>query len=57
MLRWICRVTSKDEIVNECIREPKVALKKVEIKELCLRWFGHVNERPETALVGSILVS
>ncbi|KAF3645205.1 putative pre-mRNA-processing factor 6-like [Capsicum annuum] len=46
MLRWMCRFTRADRVRNEIIRE-KVGVVSVEdkIREVRLRWFGHVMRR------------
>nr|XP_033512275.1 uncharacterized protein LOC117276960 [Nicotiana tomentosiformis] len=46
MLRWICGHTRKDKIRNRVIRD-KVGVASVEdkLRELRLRWFGHVRRR------------
>lgn len=47
MLCWVSGHTSKDKIMNECIRE-KVGVASIEenMVELHLRWFRHVKRRP-----------
>ncbi|XP_070018806.1 uncharacterized protein [Nicotiana sylvestris] len=46
MLRWMCRHTRKDKIMNEVIMD-KVGVESVEdkLRESRLRWFGHVKRR------------
>ncbi|KAF3656602.1 putative armadillo repeat-containing kinesin-like protein 2-like isoform X1 [Capsicum annuum] len=46
MLRWMCGHTKKDRVRNEIIRE-KVGVASVEdkMREVRLRWFGHVMKR------------
>ncbi|PHT37180.1 hypothetical protein CQW23_24880 [Capsicum baccatum] len=46
MLRWMCGLTSGDRVRNETIRE-EVGVTPVEYKmrEVRLRWFGHVMRR------------
>ena len=52
MLRCRCGKTRKDKIRNECLEEYLgVASMGDNIKEIRLRWFGHVQRRPATALV------
>ncbi|PHU27172.1 hypothetical protein BC332_05504 [Capsicum chinense] len=52
MLRWMCGHTRKDRVRNEIIRE-KVGVASVEdkMREVRLRWFGHVMRRGSDALV------
>ncbi|KAF3622449.1 putative glycerol-3-phosphate dehydrogenase [NAD(+)]-like isoform X1 [Capsicum annuum] len=52
MLRWMCRLTRGDRVQNETIRE-KVGVTPVEnkMREVRLRWFGHVMRRGMGALV------
>ena len=49
-LRWMCDYTRKDRIRNEVIRE-KIGVAPIEEKmtENWLRWFGHVQRRPQEA--------
>ncbi|KAF3667898.1 hypothetical protein FXO38_08345 [Capsicum annuum] len=46
MLRWMCGFTRADRVTNEIIRE-KVGVVSVEdkMREVRLRWFGHVMRR------------
>ncbi|KAG5569172.1 hypothetical protein H5410_058938 [Solanum commersonii] len=46
MLRWMCGHTRSDRIRNEVIRE-KVGVASVvdKLREVRLRWFGHVKRR------------
>ncbi|XP_047267018.1 uncharacterized protein LOC107853402 [Capsicum annuum] len=52
MLRWMCGVTRADRVRNEIIRE-KVGVASVEdkMREVRLRWFGHVMRRGTNAPV------
>ena len=52
MLRWMCGHTRKDRVRNEIIRE-KVEVASVEnkMREVRLRWFGHVMRRSSNAPV------
>ncbi|WMV40109.1 hypothetical protein MTR67_033494 [Solanum verrucosum] len=52
MLRWMCGHTRSDKIRNEVIRE-KVGVASVvdKLREVRLRWFGHVKRRCEDAPV------
>ncbi|KAF3651248.1 Phosphoribosylaminoimidazole carboxylase, chloroplastic [Capsicum annuum] len=52
MLRWMCGFTRADRVRNEIIRE-KVGVVSVEdkIREVRLRWFGHVMRRGTDASV------
>jgi hypothetical protein len=52
MLRWIGRVTRKDEIKNEYVRGSIDVVSIVnKMRENRLRWFGHVMRREETNTV------
>ncbi|KAF3648246.1 putative 3'-N-debenzoyl-2'-deoxytaxol N-benzoyltransferase-like [Capsicum annuum] len=52
MLRWMCGLTRRNRVRNEIIRE-KVGLASVEnmMREVRLRWFGHVMRRCTNASV------
>ena len=52
MLRWRCGKTRKDRIRKECFQE-QLAVTSIgdKIREICLRWFGHVQCRPITTPV------
>ncbi|KAF3664601.1 Protein BOLA2 [Capsicum annuum] len=52
MLRWMCGYTRKDRVTNEIIWE-KVRVASVEdkMREVRLRWFGHVMRRGSDAPV------
>ena len=52
MLRWMGGKTRKDKIRNEHFRE-HLGLATIgdKIRSIRLRWFGHVQRRPTTALV------
>ena len=52
MLGWMCGKTRKDKIRNERFRE-HLGLATIgdKIRSIHLRWFGHVQRRPTTALV------
>ena len=52
MIRWICGHTRLDKIRNEVIRA-KIGVASIEdkMREVRLRWFGHLRRRPEDALV------
>ncbi|KAF3684184.1 hypothetical protein FXO37_01474 [Capsicum annuum] len=52
MLRWMCGHTRKDRVRNAIIRE-KVGVNSVEdkMREVRLRWFGHVMRRGSDAPV------
>ncbi|PHT42182.1 hypothetical protein CQW23_16207 [Capsicum baccatum] len=52
MLRWMCGHNSKDRVRNEIIQE-KVRVASVEdkMREVILRWFGHVMRRGTDAPV------
>ncbi|PHT72481.1 ATP-binding cassette sub-family B member 7, mitochondrial [Capsicum annuum] len=54
MLRWICGLTRGDRVRNETIRE-KFGVTSVEdkMREVRLRWFGHVMRRGMEASVRS----
>ncbi|KAL1447748.1 hypothetical protein WDU94_000621 [Cyamophila willieti] len=46
MLHWVCRLTRKDRVRNEKIRETvKVGPLGKKIQESRIRWFGHVERR------------
>ncbi|XP_067123187.1 uncharacterized protein [Centruroides vittatus] len=48
MLRWMCGVTRRDHIRNECVRGTvKVTNIEAKIQEARLKWFGHVVRREE----------
>nr|XP_033510141.1 uncharacterized protein LOC117274918 [Nicotiana tomentosiformis] len=52
MLRWMCGHTRMDKIRNEVIREKvSVAPMDDKMREVRLRWFGHVWRRSPDALV------
>jgi hypothetical protein len=50
MLRWICGHTRRDRVWNDDIRE-RLGVAPVEEKLMqhCLRWFGHMQQRPMEA--------
>jgi hypothetical protein len=50
MLRWICGHTRRDRVQNVDIRE-RLGVAPVEEKlvQHCLRWFGHMQQRPAEA--------
>ena len=52
MLRWMCGLTRRDRVRNEFIQE-KVGVASMEdkMREVRLRWFGHVMRRCTDALV------
>jgi hypothetical protein len=52
MLRWICGHTKRDRVWNDDIRE-RVGVAPIEEKLMQhrLRWFGHIQRRPEEAPV------
>ena len=52
MIRWICGHTRLDKIRNEVIRA-KIGVASIEdkMREVRLRWFGHLRRRPEDAPV------
>ncbi|PWZ16234.1 AP-1 complex subunit gamma-2 [Zea mays] len=52
MLRWICGHTRRDQVRNDDIRE-RVGVAPIEEKLMQhrLRWFGHIQRRPEEAPV------
>ena len=52
MLRWMCWHTRMDKIRNEDIRE-KVGVAPMEdkMREVRLRWFGHIQRRSTDAPV------
>lgn len=45
MLRWMCGLTRKDKVRNEIIREVRVTSVEYKIREMRLRWSGHVMMR------------
>ena len=52
MLRWMCDYTRKDRIRNDIIREKiGVAPIKEKMTENRLRWFGHIQRKPQVAPV------
>jgi hypothetical protein len=52
MLRWICGHTRRDRVRNDDIRERVgVALIEEKLMQHRLRWFGHIQRRPEEAPV------
>ncbi|KAF3620600.1 26S protease regulatory subunit 6A -like protein [Capsicum annuum] len=52
MLRWMCGFTRVDRVRNEIIREKlRVVLVEDRMREMRLRWFGHVMRRDTDALV------
>jgi hypothetical protein len=54
MLRWICSNTRRDRVWNDNICE-RLGVTPVEKKlvQHCLRWFGHIQQRPTEAPVRS----
>ncbi|PWZ52047.1 putative uncharacterized transposon-derived protein F52C9.6 [Zea mays] len=52
MLRWICSHTRRDQVRNDDIRE-RVGVAPIEEKLMQhrLRWFGHIQQRPEKTSV------
>jgi len=52
MIRWICGHTRLDKIRNEVITG-KIGVASIESKmrEVRLRWFGHIRRRPRGAPV------
>jgi hypothetical protein len=52
MLRWICGHTRRDRVRNDNIRE-RLAVAPVDEKlvQHRLRWFGHMQRRPEETLI------
>jgi hypothetical protein len=50
MVRWICDHTRRDQVQNDDIRE-RLGVAPVEEKlvQHCLRWFGHMQQRPAEA--------
>ena len=52
MIRWMCGLTRLDRIRNEVIRSlVEVAPIEEKLREMRLRWFGHVKRRSEAAPV------
>ena len=52
MLRWICGKSLKDRISNKHIREiVGVAPIEDKMREIRLRWFGHIQRKPLDAPV------
>jgi hypothetical protein len=52
MLRWICGHTRRDRVRNDDIRERVgVAPFEEKLMQHRLRWFGHIQRRPEVAPV------
>ncbi|XP_045542031.1 uncharacterized protein LOC123723448 [Papilio machaon] len=52
MLRWSADVTLLDKIRNEYIRGSfKVAPITEKLKEKRLRWFGHIQRRPDDHMI------
>ena len=52
MIRWICDHTRLDKIRNEVIRgKVRVASIEDKMREVRLRWFGHLRRRPRDAPV------
>ena len=52
MIRWMCGYTRMDRISNGVIRDlVKVGPIEDKLREIRLRWFGHVKRRSEDALV------
>jgi len=52
MIRWIYSHTRLDKIRNEVIRgKIEVASIEVKMREVRLRWFGHLRRRPRDAPV------
>ncbi|KAM3252506.1 hypothetical protein P3L10_006576 [Capsicum annuum] len=52
MLHWMCGLTRGDRVQNETIREKVgVALVEDKMREVHLRWFGHVMRRGTDAPV------
>jgi len=47
MIRWICGHTRLDKIRNKVIRgKVRVASIEEKMREVRLRWFGHLRRRP-----------
>ncbi|CAH9095909.1 unnamed protein product [Cuscuta epithymum] len=57
MLCWMCGHTRKDHVRNETIRQ-RVGVAPIEdkMRELRLRWFGHVPRRPSDAPVRRVVM-
>ena len=58
MLRWICGHTRRDRVRNDDIRD-RLGVAPIEEKlvQYRLRWFGHVQRRPQEAPVRSRILS
>jgi hypothetical protein len=56
MLRWICGHTRRVQVWNDDIRE-RLGVTPVEDKlvQLRLRWFGHMQRRPEAPICNGVI--
>jgi hypothetical protein len=57
MLRWICGHTRRERVRNDDIHE-RLGVTTVEenLVQHCLRWFGHMQQRPAEAPIHNVVI-